>query len=311
MGADAAARDRGSAGSPERTCPCCTAPVDRRYLDTVYLRCEACGAFISTADAAGYEADYYYHAASAERSERRRGALEWRWFERVARARRPPIPRTPGRTAIEIGCSRGYFVETCLARGLAIRGYDVSAVALASARARGLGAICLQRDLIADNGASGVDAVDFVFAWEVLEHFDDPAAFLAAARRHMHPGGWLIGSTPNGQSAWIAGLGSAWHGFGIPQYHRIYFNPDALRHAFERSGFADVTTLTCVDWRSSSMLKHTATELAKKYLGTNDIRVRSAVALAVGPFEKLAELASGRVAGLNGETILFAARRAS
>jgi hypothetical protein len=57
------------------------------------------------------------------------------------------------------------------------------------------------------------------------------------------------------------------------------------------------------------MLKHTATELSRRYLGTSDMRVRTAVALAVGPLEKLAELLSGRVAGLEGETLLFGARR--
>jgi len=309
MGTDGIVPDRTGENSPGRVCPCCSAPVHRTYLETAYLQCDACGALVSTTDAAGYETDYYYHCAGAERLERRRGPVEWRWFQRIARACRPPIWPATRRTAIEIGCSRGYFVETCLARGLLICGYDVSAMALASAHARGLGTSCMKRDLIAEDGSHDIEAVDLVFAWEVLEHFDDPSAFLAAARRHLRPGGWLIGSTPNGHSAWIAGLHSAWHGFGIPQYHRIYFNPKALHHAFERHGFGDVRTLTCVDWRSSFMLKHTATELSRRYLGTSDMRVRTAVALAVGPLEKLAELLSGRVAGLEGETLLFGARR--
>jgi SAM-dependent methyltransferase len=260
-------------------------------------------------EAAGYEADYYYHLPGAERGERRRAGVEWQWFQRMARGRTRSSTLAGRPTAIDFGCSKGFFVETSLARGLAIRGYDVSDIALASASARGLGASCVKRDMLFDDPASPIEAADLVFAWEVIEHFDDLSAFLASVRRVLHPGGWLFGSTPNGQSSWISVLGSAWHGFGIPQYHRIYFNPTALRSALTQSGFGEVATVTCVDWRSSQLLKNTATELTKKYLGTNDIRVRAAVALAGGPLHKVVEIASGRVGGLSGDTLLFAARR--
>jgi 2-polyprenyl-3-methyl-5-hydroxy-6-metoxy-1,4-benzoquinol methylase len=292
----------------ERHCPCCAAPKLTPFLETAYVSCKLCGALVSTADAAGYEADYYYHLPGAERRERLRAAVEWRWYRRLARVALVSATSARQPTAIDFGCSKGFFVEAGLAHGLAIRGYDVSDVALASARARGLGASCTKRDMLVDDQASPIDAADFVFAWEVIEHFDDIAAFLAAVRRVLHPGGWLLGSTPNGQSSWISVLGSTWHGFAIPQYHRIYFNPTALTIALARHGFSDVTAITCVDWRSSQLIRNTATELTKKFLGTNDIRIRTLVALAASPLHKIAEIASGRVNGLSGDTLLFAAR---
>jgi 2-polyprenyl-3-methyl-5-hydroxy-6-metoxy-1,4-benzoquinol methylase len=283
--------------------------MSQRLLDTSYFRCGRCGALASATDSAGYESDYYFHSAAAENGQRRRGALQWRWVQRLAREYPHGIDLAPRRTAVEFGCSRGYFVETCLGHGLDIRGFDVSEVAIASARARGLGASCVRRDLSDHSDDAEIEPVSLVFAWELLEHFDDPAVLLNTARRTLRLGGWLIGSTPNGQSSWIRLLGSSWHGFGIPQYHRTYLNPTALRQVFERNKFGDIVTLTCVDWRDAHLLKHTATELTKKAFGTSHIGMRAAVALTVGPFEKAAELASGRVGGLNGDTLLFAARR--
>ena len=40
-----------------------------------------------------------------------------------------------------------------------------------------------------------VDNFDFVTLFEVIEHIDQPSAFLRQALTHLKPGGWLIGST--------------------------------------------------------------------------------------------------------------------
>ncbi len=265
-----------------RPCPCCDAPMRRRFLETAYLACDACGALASTVEAAGYETDYYYHTASAEKAERRRGALEWRWARRLARARPSTLSISGAQSAIEIGCSRGYFVEKCLAQGLSIHGYDVSPVALASARARGLDRFCIQRDLIADHSSIALDVVDLVFAWEVIEHFDDPSAFLAAARGICAREAGFSAARRTARAPGSVGL--ELNGTDSESRSTIAYtsNSTSLRRACARHGFGDIATLTCVDWRSDHLLRHTATELAKRYLGTNDIRVRRSAGAAGG-----------------------------
>jgi len=41
----------------------------------------------------------------------------------------------------------------------------------------------------------GVEAVDILTLFEVLEHVDSPSSFLELCIPHLKPGGWLIGST--------------------------------------------------------------------------------------------------------------------
>lgn len=42
---------------------------------------------------------------------------------------------------------------------------------------------------------SDTDKVDILTVFEVLEHIDNPSAFLDLATQHLKPGGWIVGST--------------------------------------------------------------------------------------------------------------------
>jgi 2-polyprenyl-3-methyl-5-hydroxy-6-metoxy-1,4-benzoquinol methylase len=295
---------------PGRVCPCCDARVSQLFDATAYLRCDVCGALLSTAPEASYEQDYYYHKPELEKRESRRGPLLFRFFEqvqaRLPRALRPSFTNTD---LLELGCSRGYFVEACLGHGITARGVDISPHAIASAHARGLGSRCSRVDVLAQGAPAALGRADLVVAWELLEHFDDPTAFLGAVYGALRPGGWFIGSTPNGGSSWLRLLGGAWHGCEIPQYHRVYYNPGALERAFARRGFGPVVTASCVDWRDSFLIKATATAIARRALGQSGMVVRASVAAAIAVPEKVCEFLSGRVPGLEGDTLLFAARR--
>jgi hypothetical protein len=103
-------------------------------------------------------------------------------------------------------------------------------------------------------------------------------------------------------------LGDRWHGCGIPQYHRVYYNPTALQLLFARHGFGDLAVSTCVEWKSNFLLKNTATALTRRYLKTNNILVRSACAVLIGMPQKAGEMLSGRLPWPRGDTLLFAAR---
>jgi 2-polyprenyl-3-methyl-5-hydroxy-6-metoxy-1,4-benzoquinol methylase len=293
-----------------RACPCCqTQDRPKPFHRSSYVACGACHALLSTVPASDYETNYYYHSDDFASIERRRSQLCWQFLTRTVDA--IPFEQRPDlRSAqvLEVGCSRGYFVEECLRHRLSIHGIDVSAKAIHAAGERGLGERCRCADAQSLDGRS--ESNDIVIAWELLEHFDDPTDFLTSVRRQLRPGGWFIGSTPNGDSSWLRVLRDGWHGCSIPQYHRIYFSAQGLRSSFHRQGFGNVLTLTCCNWRESLLLKNVASVLARRYLRTEHIAVRALVAASIGLPEKLAEVGGGRLPSLRGDTLLFAARAA-
>jgi methionine biosynthesis protein MetW len=100
----------------------------------------------------------------------------------------------PGWSILDLGCGDGSFLE-CLRRevpGIEVRGADVSATALAAARARGLEVIPLDLSEVEAEVPRGHDVITLL---EVIEHVPDAEAVVrkaaAAARKY------LIVSVPN------------------------------------------------------------------------------------------------------------------
>jgi len=77
---------------------------------------------------------------------------------------------------------------------------------------------------------------DVVSMQDCLEHFPDPLAALAKARRVLRPGGALLAVTPNVRS-WIArAQGSRWVSLKFPE-HVVLYSRATLRRALEATGF--------------------------------------------------------------------------
>lgn len=123
---------------------------------------------------------------------RRRDAVLLGWLEAL----------TP-RAVVDLGCGDGRFLEE-VARVLpAARrgGVDLSPVRLAENQARRPGDLWEARDLsVAGDPAPEMrSAFDVVVAAEILEHVDDPLAFLRRARDYLRQGGGhLLLSTQSG-----------------------------------------------------------------------------------------------------------------
>jgi 2-polyprenyl-3-methyl-5-hydroxy-6-metoxy-1,4-benzoquinol methylase len=108
------------------------------------------------------------------------------------------IPGGPG-NALDLGCGPGFF-----SRLLKERGWTVTAVDMELSNVE-------QAKRYADNGIVGdvistlrnLKDMDFALALEIVEHLDDPEAFLAAIRKAC-PGRLLI-SSPNRMSpeGWV------------------------------------------------------------------------------------------------------------
>lgn len=294
-----------------RPCPACLRPGPLTPLEgTAYRACDACGALASDVAAADYGADYYFHDSAHDARALRRARLQLAHLARFVGREVRPL------RVLELGCSKGFFVSAARAAGFDAYGLDVSSGAIAAASERGLGAVCFQAHALTPRGelpAPLREPFDVVVAWEVLEHLDRPEEFLAAARGFLAPGGTFVASTPNAGSAWRRGLGAGWHGFAIPQYHRVYFTNTAFAALATRCGWSHVRTFTTTERAGDLMLlRNGATELVRRTFGAAAARgrvVRAGAAACLAPAALALDALAGHVPGLEGDTLLVSARR--
>jgi 2-polyprenyl-3-methyl-5-hydroxy-6-metoxy-1,4-benzoquinol methylase len=106
------------------------------------------------------------------------------------------IERTGAREAHEVGCGEGELAMRLAARGITVRGSDVSAEVIAEARERANAArleVPFKAASITDL-EPGADDAELIVCCEVLEHLEDPARGLAILQSLARP--WLIVSVP-------------------------------------------------------------------------------------------------------------------
>ena len=77
--------------------------------------------------------------------------------------------------------------------------------------------------------------------FDVIEHLFEPRAVLQALASALGPGGMLVISTPNIDSASRYLLGPDWAVLS-PLEHVYYFSEDSLRRLLEATGFAQVVS---------------------------------------------------------------------
>ncbi|MBI4972714.1 MAG: class I SAM-dependent methyltransferase [Candidatus Omnitrophica bacterium] len=96
---------------------------------------------------------------------------------------------------LDAGCRHGFFsLRIKQETGAEVHGVDISDNALKSAIKKGI--ICKQSDL-SKKIPHHSETFDVVFSGEVIEHLQDPDAFLCECWRVLKPGGYLVLSTPN------------------------------------------------------------------------------------------------------------------
>ena len=102
-----------------------------------------------------------------------------------------------GKRALDVGCGAGLLCEPLARLGAAVTGVDAAAENIAAAKAHAAGSGLEIDYRCGDVGELGLNGYDLVTSLEVLEHVAAPAAFLAALRSAMAPGGLMVLSTPN------------------------------------------------------------------------------------------------------------------
>jgi SAM-dependent methyltransferase len=147
-----------------------------------------------------------------------------------------------GDRVLDLGAGDGAFAADLRTAGCDVVAVDVAEEALTRARARVPGLDARR----SEEGAPlplDEDAVDVVWAGEVLEHVADVVGLLAEVRRVLRWGGTLLVTTPyHGRigTAALALRGGLEEHFDPRADHLRFFTTGSLRAMLEDAGFADV-----------------------------------------------------------------------
>ncbi len=131
---------------------------------------------------------------------------------------------------LELGCGLGYTTASLRKRGLDVVGADISETAVAAATQRyGPHFRLIDPD---QPPADWLGRFDLVVATEVIEHVDDPAAFVDDALRFLTPTGRLLITTPHKP----AGVPGAQWDTDAPPVHLFWLTRAGLSALAERAG---------------------------------------------------------------------------
>jgi 2-polyprenyl-3-methyl-5-hydroxy-6-metoxy-1,4-benzoquinol methylase len=134
---------------------------------------------------------------------------------------------------LDVGCGGGLFLGMIRERGFRVVGLDISPAAAAVAWGRkGVPAVCgtLAAAPLARESFAAVTM------FHVLEHLEDPRAYLEAARALLRPGGRLIVQVPDAACWQFRLLGAAWTGVDVPR-HLVNFRARDLEALLASQGF--------------------------------------------------------------------------
>ena len=136
-----------------------------------------------------------------------------------------------GRKLFDVGAATGYVLNIAKKRGWQTYGSELSSYAAGVAASRGHQMI--QGRL---TKARQLPHVDAVMMWDVLEHVDDPRAYIKAVNTMLPMGGVLMISTPDKSSLWSRLMGMRWQ-LIVPPEHLFYYSPSNLSRLLTECGF--------------------------------------------------------------------------
>lgn len=161
-----------------------------------------------------------------------------------------------GLSVLDLGCSEGYGSSLLAGTAGSVTGLDRSAAAITNAAAAHTAPNL--RFVRADALSTGMpsSSFDLICAFQIIEHFSDPAAFLTEIKRLLKPGGRAVISTLNRDIS-----GSVFNPYHPVEYNRADFER-ALLAVFGRANilgvFADAGTMEemrAFKSRAAAMLK--------------------------------------------------------
>ncbi len=123
---------------------------------------------------------------------------------------------------LEVGCGLGYLTYSLAKKGYNIRGVDISANAIRSANEKfGPYYTCMN---IFEAGNEFQNRYELVILTEVIEHVEDPVAFISCLKGMLKHGGKLLITTPNKS---VAYKNSVWD-TELPPVHLSWFSERSM-----------------------------------------------------------------------------------
>jgi 2-polyprenyl-3-methyl-5-hydroxy-6-metoxy-1,4-benzoquinol methylase len=136
------------------------------------------------------------------------------------------LPKSPA-SAADIGCGGVYLLQKVMEQGLTVKGIDPSPVTATAGRKAGI-------EIVPDFYPSPLfkGRFDVLFHYDVLEHVEDPVAFLRAHHGNLSSHGALIFAVPNCSHHIALGDVSM-----LLHEHLNYFDEDSLARVVRAAGF--------------------------------------------------------------------------
>lgn len=142
---------------------------------------------------------------------------------------------------LDIGSSNGQIMLSAVRQGWAVHGIEVNAELVAESIKKGLNAI---HGYFPDDMPDSWCNFDLVTMLDVLEHAEQPLAFLKDVSNYLKRGGLAVVQVPNFDSLIIRLEGAENSNFC--HGHWSYFKPDTLDSTMERAGFEKLFSETII-----------------------------------------------------------------
>ena len=136
---------------------------------------------------------------------------------------------------LDLGCGAGGLLLSAMRAGWDAEGVEVSAKATEQVRAQGGKVFCGKLD----EARYPDEHFDVVASSEVLEHVDDPRAFVEEVARILRPGGLFWATTPHGRGVSAKVLGLNWS-IVVPPDHLHLFSVKGVKTLLAAAGFRRV-----------------------------------------------------------------------
>jgi 2-polyprenyl-6-hydroxyphenyl methylase/3-demethylubiquinone-9 3-methyltransferase len=201
----------------------------------------------------------------------------------TARFGRDPFARAPyhGLAILDIGCGGGLLSEPMARLGAAVTGIDPSDRNIGTARLH-----AAEHGLAIDYRVATAEALalepvrfDVILNMEVIEHVNDPSAFVATCASLLKPGGFMVVSTINRTLAsfGLAIIGAeyvlGWLPRGTHQWEK-FITPEEMQEFFLNAGLRPVEQVGLVysplsaSWSRSASTAVNYMSLAERPVGS-------------------------------------------